>query len=81
VKKEVKHTQQELARREKLLRDAVIHLPSTFIVYDNKGRIEYINEYSLILSDLSAKEAIGKREEDILPPEITQKYLPFLYGF
>jgi PAS domain S-box-containing protein len=80
VKKEIKRAQQELSRRELLLRNAVNNLPSTFTVYDAQGKIEYINKYGLSLANLTAKEAIGKREEDIFPPEITDSYLPLLYS-
>ena len=78
VKRENKQAQQELIRRELLLRNAINNLPSTFTIYDSQGRIEYINEYGLKLLDLSARDAVGKREEDILPPGITGSYLPVL---
>jgi PAS domain S-box-containing protein len=79
VKKEKKLAEQELSRRELLLRNAVNNLPSSFTVYDDKGCIEYINDFGLILSDLSVNEAIGKKEEEIFPPEITGNYLHVLY--
>lgn len=78
VKREVKQAEQELHRRELLLRNAVNNLPSTFTVYDDQGRIEYINDHGLMLSGLSAHEAVGKREEEIFPPEITNSYLSLL---
>jgi PAS domain S-box-containing protein len=79
VKKEKKLAEQELSRRELLLRNAVNNLPSSFTVYDDKGCIEYINDFGLILSDLSVNEAIGKKEEEIFPPEISRNYLHVLY--
>lgn len=79
AKREISKSHKELFRRELLLRNAVNNLPSTFTVYDDQGRIEYINEYGLILSNLTSKEAVGKREEEIFPPEITGYYLPVLY--
>ncbi len=75
---ELKRTAQELHRRELLLRNAVNNLPSSFTVYDDQGRIEYINDFSLVRSDIAAEEAIGKREEDIFPDEVTRNYLPVL---
>jgi PAS domain S-box-containing protein len=78
IKKEVKQTQQELARRELLLRNAVNNLPSTFTIYDNEGKIEYINNYGLVISGLSAKDAVGKKEEDVFGPEITGNYIQAL---
>jgi len=62
VRKEIIQTQQELARRELLLRNAVNNLPSHFTIYDNQGRIEYINNYGLVMSNLTAKDAVGRRE-------------------
>jgi PAS domain S-box-containing protein len=78
AKREVKLASQEIYRRELLLRNAVNNLPSTFTIYDSQGRIEYINNYGLMLSNLTQEDAVGKREEEINPPEITQHYLPFL---
>jgi PAS domain S-box-containing protein len=75
---ELKRTAQELRRRELLLRNAVNNLPSSFTIYDDQGRIEYINDFSLVRSDLTAEEAIGKREEDIFPEEVTRNYLPVM---
>lgn len=79
VRKEIKQTQQELARRELLLRNAVNNLPSNFTIYDKEGRIEYINNYGLAISNLKPRDAVGKREEEIFPPEITENYLSVLY--
>lgn len=75
VKKEVKETQQELARRELLLRNAVNSLPSTFTIYDSEGRIEYINDYGLAISGLSAKDAVGKKDDEVFGPEMTLNYI------
>ena len=79
VRKEIKDTQQELARRELLLRNAVNNLPSNFTIYDKEGRIEYINNYGLAISSLKPRDAVGKKEEEIYPPEITENYLSVLY--
>lgn len=78
AKAEARVAGQEVERRELLLRTAVNNLPSTFTVYDAHGKIEYINEYGLMLADLALDQAVGKREEDIFPVEITQHYLPAL---
>jgi PAS domain S-box-containing protein len=75
---EAKIAGQEVARRELLLRTAVNNLPSTFTVYNANGKIEYINEYGLMLADLTLDQAVGRSEEDIFPEEITQHYLPAL---
>jgi PAS domain S-box-containing protein len=75
---DLKGTERELHRRELLLRNAVNNLPSSFTVYDDQGRIEYINDFSLVRSDITAEEAIGKREEEIFPAEVTKNYLPVL---
>src|SRR5512133_1884206 len=78
VRKEIKRTQQELVRRELLLRNAVNNLPSNFTIYNSEGRIEYINDYGLALSNLNAGDAVGKKEEEIFPGEITGSYLSVL---
>ncbi|HLO58282.1 MAG TPA: ATP-binding protein [Bacteroidales bacterium] len=79
VRKEIRKAQQELIRRELLLRNAVNNLPSTFTIYDNEGRIEYINEYGLTLANLKPRDAVGKKEEEIFPPEVTESYIAALY--
>ena len=78
AKGEARIAGQEVARSELLLRTAVNNLPSTFCIYDANGKIEYINEYGLMLADLTIDQAVGRREEDIFPKEITQHYLPAL---
>lgn len=78
AKGEARNANQEVARRELLLRTAVNNLPSTFTVYDAGGKIEYINEYGLMLADLTHDQAVGKREEEIFPEDITKHYLPAL---
>lgn len=79
VKKENRFAQMELVRREALLRNAVNNLTSTFTIYDDQGRIEYMNNYGLILSGITFEEALGKREEEIFADEITRDYLPALH--
>jgi PAS domain S-box-containing protein len=79
VKKENRFAQQELIRRESLLRNALNNLTSTFTIYDKEGKIEYMNNYGLILSGITHEAAIGKKEEEIFPPEMTREYLPALY--
>jgi CheY-like chemotaxis protein len=69
VRKQIKLAEQELTRRELLLRNAVNNLPSSFTVYDDKGCIEYINDFGLILSDLSTRQ-LGKRKRRSSPPKL-----------
>ncbi len=78
IKKEVRRTNQEMARRELLLRNAVNNLPSTFTIYDCEGRIEYMNDYGLALAGLSAKDAVGKKETEVFCDEITGNYIQAL---
>lgn len=75
VRRDVKQTQQELTRRELLLRNAVNNLPSTFTIYDCTGKIEYINDYGLAISGLTSKDAVGKKENEVFGPEITKNYI------
>ncbi|MBN1142802.1 MAG: response regulator [Bacteroidales bacterium] len=75
AKGEARIASQEVARMELLLRTAVNNLPSTFTIYDAHGRIEYINEYGLMLADCTLDQTVGRREEDVFPEEITQHYL------
>jgi signal transduction histidine kinase/ActR/RegA family two-component response regulator len=79
VKSENRKNNQELYRRELLLRNAINNIPSTFTIYNKHGQIEYMNEFGLILANLPIEKVVGKKEEEILPKEITETYLPRLY--
>jgi len=67
-----------LAEGEKRFRLAIEYFPRSFLIYDRERRIRYINPYAVRLTGLPEEKILGRRDEDILPPEITSQYLPQL---
>jgi PAS domain S-box-containing protein len=76
-------TEQKLADKalkesEQRFRDAIDHFPNVFIIYDADRRIKYVNSKGLQIVGLSDREVIGRRDEEIFPPEMINSYLPAL---
>jgi PAS domain S-box-containing protein len=76
-------TEQKLADKalkesEQRFRDAIDHFPNVFVIYDADRRIKYVNSKGLQIVGLSDREVIGRRDEEIFPPEMINSYLPAL---
>jgi len=69
VRLDIKIARKEIEKREKLLRTAINNLPSIFIVYDSRKRIEYINEVGIFISGKEECQIIGQKDEDVFPDE------------
>ena len=67
-----------LADSERRLRIAVDNLPEAFIVYDADLRYRFVNQMMLARTGWRPEDFIGKRNEDLFPPEFTAQYLPLL---
>ncbi len=59
-------------------RDAIEHLPHGVVIYDAEGRFRYLNARGEALCGRKAAELIGKRDDELWPPEVTGHYLPYL---
>jgi len=55
---------------------AVNNLPLLYTVYDDQGRIEYINDFSLVRSDLAAERPLENGRRTYFPMKVTQELLP-----
>ncbi len=75
---EKKRAERELEESRKILEAAVSQFPGVFNIYDSDRRLLYANEYSLLLTGLSAKEIVGRRDEEVFPRHLWEKYLPVL---
>jgi PAS domain S-box-containing protein len=73
-----KRTEEALKESEQRFRDAIDHFPNVLVIYDAKRRIKYVNSNGLKIIGLSEEEAIGKKDEEIFPPEMINSYLPTL---
>lgn len=75
---EQKKTERALRQSEERFRLAVDHFPYTFVIYNAARRIQYINARGVEISGYTEDELIGRRDEELFPPEITDTYLPLL---
>ena len=73
-----KRTEEALKESEQRFRDAIDHFPNVLVIYDAERRIKYVNSNGLQIIGLSEEEAIGKKDEEIFPPEMINSYLPAL---
>lgn len=76
-------TQQRLAEKarkesEQRFRDAIDNFPNVFVIYDADRRVTYVNSNGLKIMGLTEQEVIGKKDEEIFPPEMIDSYLPAL---
>jgi len=45
------------------------NLPAVVVLYDRERRIQYINSYTSQVSGMRPEQFLGKREEEVFPPE------------
>ena len=67
-----------LKESEQRFRDAIDNFPNVFVIYDADRRVTYVNSNGLQIMGLSEQEVIGKKDEEIFPPEMINSYLPAL---
>lgn len=52
--------------------------PGALVIYDASLRFVFLNSRVLQWSDRPLEEWIGRRDEDVFPPEVTRAYMPLL---
>lgn len=75
---ERKRSQAALHASEQRFRRALANIPDVVIIYDTDLRIQYINNATRVITGRPPDEFIGKRDEEVLPPEVYESYLPSL---
>lgn len=75
---ERKQAEQALRQSEERFRLAVNHFPYTFVIYDAERRLQFVNERGIRASGYSEEALLGRRDEELFPPEVTDGYLPIL---
>lgn len=75
---ELKRIENALRLSQKRLQLAAEHFDFNFVIYDSDRRFLYVNSYGRKMSGKTIDEYIGKRDEDIFPPEDTCNYLSVL---
>lgn len=73
-----KLTEHALRESEALFRTAVESVPLGFMLYDGDRRLQYINQWSHQILGQRIEDALGKRDEDLWPPDVTRHFLPHL---
>ncbi|MGE5401160.1 MAG: PAS domain S-box protein [Ignavibacteriales bacterium] len=75
---ERKQAEEALRNNEERFRVAVDNFPFIFVIYDCERRIQFINYYGVKMGGRKFYEYIGRRDEEIYPPEVASEYLPAL---
>lgn len=70
--------QETLRQSEQRLQMAIDHIPDVFVIYDAQRRFEYVNAEGLRRTQQPLAYFLGRRDEDVHPPEVTDGYLPTL---
>ena len=63
---------------EQLFRLALDGVPDVFMIYEPDLRLKFINQRGADLFHKTYAEIVGRRDDELLPPEITGTYLPTL---
>jgi two-component system CheB/CheR fusion protein len=76
---DLKRAEAAVRESEQRFRAAIDGFPGVLVLYDADRRIQYANRVALEI-DLGRKhrELIGHRDEDLVPPEIAQRFVPIL---
>lgn len=75
---ERKRAEEALTRSEARFRGAIENIPDVIVIYDCDLRIQYINAATQQLTGRPTSDFLGRRDEDVWPPEVCEKYLPTL---
>ena len=66
--------EEELLARERRERAILENTPAVVYVKDRDGRYEYVNQRHADLFSLDATAALGKRDDEIFPPEVAARF-------
>jgi len=63
---------------EKRFRIAVDNIPHPMTIYDSDLRIQFVNQAGIALYGCPQEAILGRKDTDLFPPDLTQRYLPAL---
>ncbi len=75
----IKSMLEHIRANEELFRLAVNGIPDAVLIYDSEFRLQFVNQRGAEFFARDNASIIGKRDDELLPPDITQVYLPALY--
>ncbi len=67
-----------LRKSEQRFRRALGNIPASVAIYDPELRIQYINEAARRITGRPRSSFLGKRDDEIWPPDVFEAYLPTL---
>jgi PAS domain S-box-containing protein len=73
-----KRAEMALSESEERFKRALAHIPDVIVMYSPDLRIRYVNVATHALTGRPTSDYIGKRDDEIWPPEVYQTYLPTL---
>jgi PAS domain S-box-containing protein len=73
-----KRVEQALQESHERFQRALESIPDVVVIYDRDLRIQYINKATRQLTGRPVTDYIGKRDEEVWPPEVYEAYLPTL---
>ncbi len=73
-----KMAEEALQESERRFRDAIDNFPNVFVIYDEDRRVRFVNSKGLQIIGLSEQDVLGRKDEEIFPPEMVNSYLPAL---
>ena len=66
------------AALEARFRVAVEQFPEVLVLYDAERRLRYVNPRGVAVAGRPLEALVGRRDEELFPPEVTDGYLPAL---
>ncbi len=73
-----KQALEALRLSEQRFRLAINNIPDTFVIYNAKRQLQFVNACGVRRSGLAEHQLVGHTDEEIFPPEVTSQYLPLL---
>jgi two-component system cell cycle sensor histidine kinase/response regulator CckA len=73
-----KQAELDLRTSEDRFKRALENIPDVIVIYDKDLRVQYINSATRRITGQPESYFLGKRDQDIWPPEVYQVYLPTL---
>jgi len=74
----LQRAERRLRESEERLRRVLDNVPDVIVLYDRQRRIQYINSATTAITGMAPADFLGRREEDIWPPEISAQVVELL---
>jgi PAS domain S-box-containing protein len=75
---ERKKAEESLRLSEQRFRQAVDNFPGVFAIYDAQRRYQFVNARATRVGGYAPQDVLGRTDEELWPPEVTDGYLPIL---